>query len=163
MNDRYVKELAEAIVSIKGISVAQSFLHNILTPSELEEISKRLQIVKLLMKGVRADISLEEKRVDSPKGVTHFLWLPVKDHHAPKPSQFQMGVACLHCCVANKINVYVHCEHGHGRAPTLVAAYLIFTGMKVDEAIAYIKKRRPTMHVTKRQLAALRRYARRER
>ena len=118
---------------------------------------------ELLMKGVRADISLEEKRVDSPKGVTHFLWLPVKDHHAPKPSQFQMGVACLHCCVANKINVYVHCEHGHGRAPTLVAAYLIFTGMKVDEAIAYIKKRRPTMHVTKRQLAALRRYARRER
>jgi len=115
---------------------------------------------ELLLKGVRADISLEDKRVDSPKGVTHFLWLPVKDHYPPSPSQFQMGVACLHCCVANKIQVYVHCEHGHGRAPTLVAAYLISTGLKVDEAIAYIKKRRPAVHVTKRQLAALRRYAR---
>lgn len=52
MEKQYIRELAEVIASIKGASVAESFLHNILTPSELEEISKRLQIVKLLMKGV---------------------------------------------------------------------------------------------------------------
>lgn len=52
MNEKYVKELAEAFVSIKDASLAESFLHNILTPSELEEISKRLQIVKLLNAGI---------------------------------------------------------------------------------------------------------------
>lgn len=52
MDKKFVKELAEAIVSIKETGFAESFLHNILTPSELEEISKRLQIVKLLHRGV---------------------------------------------------------------------------------------------------------------
>lgn len=49
---KYIKELAEAFVSIKDSSLAEAFLHNILTPGELEEIAKRLQIVKLLLAGV---------------------------------------------------------------------------------------------------------------
>lgn len=52
MNEKYVKELAQAIVYVKDMAFAEAFLHNILTPNELEEISKRLQIVKLLHKGV---------------------------------------------------------------------------------------------------------------
>lgn len=51
-SQKYIKELAEAIISIKDIGLAEAFLHNILTPAELEEISKRLQIVKLLLDGV---------------------------------------------------------------------------------------------------------------
>ena len=52
MNKKYIKELSEVLVSIKDVSLAEAFLHNILTPSELEEVSKRLQIVKLLHKGI---------------------------------------------------------------------------------------------------------------
>ena len=52
MNQKYIKELAAVLVSIKDISISEAFLHNILTPAELDEISKRLQIVKLLLKGV---------------------------------------------------------------------------------------------------------------
>lgn len=52
MEKQYIKELADAIASIRGASLAESFLHNILTPSELEEISKRLQIAKLLINGM---------------------------------------------------------------------------------------------------------------
>lgn len=52
MNKKYIEELAAVLVSIKKEAVAESFLHNILTPSELEEISVRLQIVKLLLDGV---------------------------------------------------------------------------------------------------------------
>lgn len=52
MNEKYIKELAEAIVLVRDKGLAEAFLRNILTPSELEEISKRLQIVKLLLKGV---------------------------------------------------------------------------------------------------------------
>jgi TrpR family trp operon transcriptional repressor len=52
MNQKYIKELAAIMVSIKDASIGEAFLHNILTPAELDEISKRLQIVKLLLKGV---------------------------------------------------------------------------------------------------------------
>lgn len=52
MNDKFLNELADLIVSLKKKKLALAFLKNILTPSELEEISTRLQIVKLLKKGV---------------------------------------------------------------------------------------------------------------
>ncbi|MEK7126697.1 MAG: YerC/YecD family TrpR-related protein [Patescibacteria group bacterium] len=52
INQKYIKELATVLVSIKDVSISEAFLHNILTPGELDEISKRLQIVKLLLKGV---------------------------------------------------------------------------------------------------------------
>ncbi len=38
---------------------------------------------ELLTKNVRADISLEELKVDAPMGVDYFLWLPTKDKEPP--------------------------------------------------------------------------------
>lgn len=52
MDKQYVKELSRVLVKIKDDATAEAFLHNILTPGELDEISKRLQIVKLLLKNV---------------------------------------------------------------------------------------------------------------
>lgn len=52
MNKQYIKELSRVLVQIKDDATAEAFLRNILTPGELEEISKRLQIVKLLLKDV---------------------------------------------------------------------------------------------------------------
>lgn len=37
----------------------------------------------LLKKGIKADISLEEVKIDQPFGVKFYLWLPTKDHKAP--------------------------------------------------------------------------------
>lgn len=47
-----MNELADIIVSIKERQIAKDFLKNILTPTELDEVAKRLQIVKLLKKGI---------------------------------------------------------------------------------------------------------------
>lgn len=52
MEKQYVKDLIKTMASIKDAGTFESFLHSILTPAEFEEIPKRLQIVKLLMKGV---------------------------------------------------------------------------------------------------------------
>ena len=52
MNMSFIKELAKVIADIDDEELAEDFLKNILTPSELEEISKRLQIVKMLNKGI---------------------------------------------------------------------------------------------------------------
>lgn len=52
MDKKYFDELAQVIVSLRDKSTTKSFLKNLLTPAELEEIAKRLQIVKLLKKGI---------------------------------------------------------------------------------------------------------------
>lgn len=103
---------------------------------------------ELLAKGIRADISLEEEHLDNPQGVDFFLWLPTKDHTPPKLEQVALGVQALAQFMKDGIPCYVHCKNGHGRGPTLVAAYLIRTqGLTADEAIAFIKARRPTIHL----------------
>lgn len=52
MSNHFLNELVEVVLSLKKKDIALAFLKNILTPSELDEIALRLQIVKLLKKGV---------------------------------------------------------------------------------------------------------------
>jgi len=113
---------------------------------------------ELLKKKIFADISLEKERVDNPEGVDYFLWLPVVDETAPTQKQLQLGVQTIHYLVTNKVKVYIHCMNGHGRAPTLLAAYFIATGMGVDEAIKFIKDQRSSIHPNKIQKAALKKF-----
>jgi protein-tyrosine phosphatase len=108
-----------------------------------------------LKKGIKADISLEEKRLDQPFGVNYYLWLPTKDGRAPSFKQLLIGANFIKQLISNKIKVYVHCEHGHGRSSTLVAAYFILEGKSVDEAIGLIKKNRHGIHLSEYQIKAL--------
>jgi len=94
----------------------------------------------LIRKGIKANISLEEIRIDQPFGVDYYLWLPTKDHKAPTLKQLKVGIAFLKELKKLKVKCYIRCQRGHGRAPTLVAASLISEGMKVKEAINLIKK-----------------------
>ncbi|MDP3965149.1 MAG: dual specificity protein phosphatase family protein [bacterium] len=114
---------------------------------------------ELLAKGMRADISLEEHHLDAPYGVEYFLWLPTKDHRPPSPRQLKLGVKALQDLVEESIKVYVHCHNGHGRAPTLVAAFFISQGQTVDEAIKLIHEKRPVIHPEQSQIEALRDFA----
>lgn len=109
----------------------------------------------LLKMGVTYDLSLEEERVDSPTGGAAYLWLPIKDMHAPTPQQFMMGVSFIRAAVDSGRKIFVHCKNGHGRAPTMVAAYLITTGMSADDAIALIQEKRPEVHLQDEQRDAL--------
>lgn len=114
---------------------------------------------ELLKKGITTDISLEEIRIDTPFGVKCYLWLPVKDHYSPTMYQFLMGVYCIDNAVKNKNKIYVHCKNGHGRAPTLVAGYLISQGMSVSEAFDFLMSKRAGVNPTPRQLEALEKFA----
>lgn len=52
MSDKkYISELATAVGKISDKKHAEEFLRNILTPKELDEVARRLQIVKMLHKG----------------------------------------------------------------------------------------------------------------
>lgn len=110
----------------------------------------------LLAKGVRADISLEAEHVDMPYGVDFYIWLPTKDHTPPTPEKIAYGVQTLKFFVDHKIPCYVHCKNGHGRAPTLVAAYLIACqDMTMDDAIRLVQEKRARAHIEPTQREAL--------
>ena len=110
---------------------------------------------RLKKEGITADISLEEDRLDAPFGVDFYIWIPVKNHTAPKPDQLEFGVLVLKKLISMQKKVYVHCKNGHGRAPTLVAAYLIKKGKTPEEAEGLIKTKRPSIHLEDVQRQAL--------
>lgn len=115
----------------------------------------------LIKKGIMADISLEKEKLDHPFGVDYYLWLPTKDHKAPTFKQLSLGANFIAHLVKNKIKVYVHCKNGHGRSPTLIAAYFILKGKNTEDAIKFIKKNRPSIHLNKIQIKALKNFERR--
>ncbi len=114
---------------------------------------------KLKQEGIEADISLEEEHVDAPFGVQFYVWIPVKDYSAPTLEQLNFGVAILEKLILLKKKSYVHCKNGHGRAPTLVAAYLIKQGKSPEEAINFIKIKRPSIHFQDSQKEILTRFS----
>lgn len=52
MKNKQLDELIELLLKIKDKELMRDFLLGILTPKELEEIPMRLQIVKLLRRGI---------------------------------------------------------------------------------------------------------------
>ena len=110
---------------------------------------------ELLKKGIEVDISLEEIRIDAPFGVQFYIWLPVKKGMAPSNDQLQFGTTILEKFIALKKKVYIHCENGHGRTSTLLAAYFIYKGKTMDEAIKFIKTKRSSVHFNQIQLTSL--------
>lgn len=110
---------------------------------------------KLKKEGITADISLEEGRIDTPFGIEFYIWIPIKNHTAPTQEQLNFGVSVLEKLVGMRKKIYIHCQNGHGRAPTMVATYLIKKGRGMDEAIEFIKNKRPTIHLEEGQKKAL--------
>lgn len=110
---------------------------------------------KLKQEGITADISLEYDRVDAPFGIDMYVWIPIKDHTAPTPEQLDFAVTTIEKLVHMGKKIYVHCQNGHGRAPTMVAAYLTKKGKGVNEAINFIKAKRPSIHLENVQKEAL--------
>ncbi|MBI2012250.1 dual specificity protein phosphatase family protein [Candidatus Daviesbacteria bacterium] len=118
--------------------------------------------VKVLLDlGIKADIDLEEERQEQTPNIDTYLWLPVKDHYAPTLEQLDTGVAVIDSLVKNQKKIYIHCKNGHGRSPTLIAAYFISQGIEVNEAIEKIRSKRPEIHIRETQLEALNRFKQR--
>jgi atypical dual specificity phosphatase len=71
------------------------------------------------------------------------LHLPVPDWRAPNLEQTVEAVAAIDRTIADGEGVLVHCAWGVGRTGTLLACYLVATGMRPDTAIARVRELRP--------------------
>jgi len=115
----------------------------------------------LTRRGVTADLNLRSEFDDAAHGIAPdaYLWLPTPDDHAPTLCQLHTGVGFMRQVIEQGGKVYIHCASGVGRAPTMAAAYLISTGMSVEEALRHIRRVRPFIKPTPPQLAILEQFA----
>ncbi len=138
-------------------------------PEELDWITPNLAIGSdirdinyLKMRSISALIGLQAERPDDERrlqstGIT-YLHLPIKDGHAPELAQIQSMVDWVNQQRGMGRKVYMHCAAGVGRAPTMAIAYLVSTGLTVDEAYAQIKRKHPDTDPGPKQFAAVREY-----
>ena len=110
--------------------------------------------------GITAGVNLRAEFDDLAYGLAleHYCHLPTVDDDAIAAEDLERGVAFIRQQIDAGRKVYIHCAGGVGRAPTLAAAYLISTGMTLDEALAKIRRVRPFIFITSPQMAALTEY-----
>ena len=87
------------------------------------------------------------------------LHLPVDDFHAPTTQQMLRALAYIDASLAGSMPVAVHCLAGQGRTGTILAAWLMRSGLSADDAIAEIRALAPGAIESAPQVAALRRWA----
>jgi protein-tyrosine phosphatase len=115
---------------------------------------------ELLSKGISADISLEDDRLDEPRGIKYFFWYPWKEDTAPSAELINLALNTLESLVSRNIKTYIHCKNGHGRTTTFLAAYFIHAGnISPEEALKMVLERRPSAHLNEIQIAFLKEYA----
>jgi predicted protein tyrosine phosphatase len=116
---------------------------------------------RLAARGITSVVSLRAEFDDRASGIApaRYLYLPTADDEAPTLEQLHEGVTFIAEEIAQGGGVYVHCNSGVGRAATLVAAYLVNTGLTPNQAWTRIREVRPFACPTPAQTAQVERFA----
>jgi hypothetical protein len=119
---------------------------------------------RLQERGVTAVVNMRDEFDDAEAGVApeRYLYLPTVDDRPPTIAQLCQGVRFIQHEIESGGQVYVHCMLGVGRSVTMVAAYLIATGMTPAAALKTIRRRRPFIQPTVGQEARLAEFATQE-
>ncbi len=101
--------------------------------------------------GITGIVSMRtSKSPPSPPNIEQ-LSLPTKDWSPPTLKNLDKGVSFIKKHIADGGSVYIHCQLGEGRGPSMAAAYLISKGFSVDEAINHLAKYRPAVQPNEAQ------------
>jgi len=100
---------------------------------------------ELRRKGVGGVVNLTTRRWPQEEMEEHGLdgmRLPVAEFQPPELEQIQEFVRFCDEHIEDGAGVAVHCVAGKGRTGTMIACYLVHTGMDPDEAIREIRRLR---------------------
>lgn len=105
--------------------------------------------------GVTGIVNMRSKTaLPAPKGFT-VLQLKTPDWRAPPLEILEQGVEFIDKQISDGGGAYVHCRQGEGRGPTMAAAYLIYKGLTVEQALNHIRLCRPVSHPNRSQVKRL--------
>ena len=123
----------------------------------------RADLEELAGHGIGALVTLTEEALD-PAAIAErdfrYLHLPVPDFHPPTLEQLRAFVEFVDACAADGTAVAVHCAAGMGRTGTMLAGYLVSTGVRPAEAVRAVRTRRPGSIETTEQEKCLDEYYR---
>src|ERR1700761_1346495 len=85
----------------------------------------------------------------------HYLHLPTPDNTPPPLEVLQQGADFADREIKRGGKVYIHCRQGLGRGPTMCTAYLLKTGLTLEDALTMIRKVRPFINPRPGQLERL--------
>lgn len=108
--------------------------------------------------GIRSvlDLTGEFRELNYVREAGTYRCIPVLDHCSPSLTQLEEGIGYIKEKLAVG-PVYVHCALGHGRSATVVAGYLLTSGIvhSVEDAIAFLQKKRSGVNLKPGQIATL--------
>ncbi len=115
---------------------------------------------RLRQRGITAVVNLRAEFDDEAAGIApeRYLHLPTADDYPPSLDELRRGVDFIRAEIRRGGAVYIHCGAGVGRAPTLVAAYLVTEGLSADEAWDTIREARPFVRPKPAQVAQIKRF-----
>jgi len=109
--------------------------------------------------GISAVVNLRRYK-DSPTITAgRYLHLPTIDNTPPTLEDLERGVQFIGEAIEQGRKVYIHCGVGVGRAPTLLAAYLVSKGHTPMEAWQMIRRVRPFIWPMRAQIVQVDRFA----
>jgi len=107
--------------------------------------------------GITGTVNLRFEFDDSLHGLSlkDYCYLPVINDCAPTLEQLNNGVTFIRQVIAKGGKVYIHCQGGLSRAPTMAAAYFINQGFSLKEAVELIQHIRPFIEIKSIQMEQL--------
>ena len=103
-------------------------------------------IQSLSRNGIQAILDLREESRENTKEFEkysiNYLKVGIMDRKTPDRDQLNQILDWIRINVESRKKVFIHCNLGRGRAPSIVAAYLISQGMDSKNSIKFIKKNR---------------------